>query len=125
MGTSVSETEDLISVLDNDVTELDALVSTLWEENAQLQLTVNLLLERMDAVEAAANSTNTTLDGKKMLSFTDQGSASTSPYEVTDSITNHTISLFLFPYTLYYYIWSFLFGTALLTSFFFLHRQVS
>ena len=99
MGTSVSETEDLISVLDDDVTELDALVSTLWEENAQLQLTVNLLLERMDAVEAAANSTNTTLDGKKMLIASPiRVAASTSRYEVTDSITNHTISLFLFPY---------------------------
>ena len=70
METSVAETEDLISVLDNDVTELDALVATLQEENAQLQQTVNLLqltdnflLQRVAALEAAVNITNNTLDG--------------------------------------------------------------
>ena len=64
----VAETEDLILVLDEDVTDLDVLVSMLQEENAQLQLTVNLLLQRMAAVEAATNSTNTTLEGKKKFS---------------------------------------------------------
>ena len=60
---SVAETEDLISVLDSDVIDLNVLVSSLQEENAQLQQVVNLLLQRMTTVEAALNTTNSTLDG--------------------------------------------------------------
>ena len=63
LGTNVAETEDLISVLDDDVTDLAVLVSTLQEENAQLQQTVNLLLQRVSALEAIANATENTLDG--------------------------------------------------------------
>ena len=67
-GTSVAETEDLISVLDDDVIELDILVSTLQEENAQLQQTVSLLLQRVSALEATDSITNNTLDGNILIS---------------------------------------------------------
>ena len=63
LETSIVETEDLIAVLDNDVTELDVLVTTLQEENIQLQQTVNLLLQRVAALEATDTATNNTLDG--------------------------------------------------------------
>ena len=63
LETNVAETEDHISVLDSDVTELDVLVSTLQEENAQLQQTVNLLLQRVAALEVTDAITNATLDG--------------------------------------------------------------
>ena len=63
LGINVAETEDLISVLDGHVTELDVLVSTLQEENAQLQQTVDLLLQRVAALEATDTITNNTLDG--------------------------------------------------------------
>ena len=70
LETSLDETEDLISVLDDDVITLNVLVSTLQEENVQLQqtvdqlqLTVNLLLERVAALEATDTFTNNTLDG--------------------------------------------------------------
>ena len=58
LETTIAENEDLISVLDNDVTHLDVVVLTLQEENAQLQLTVNLLLERVAALEATDTMTN-------------------------------------------------------------------
>ena len=63
METSVTETEDLISVLDDDVTELEILVWTLQEENCQLQQKVDLLLQRVAALEATDTVTNNTLDG--------------------------------------------------------------
>ena len=63
LGTSVAETEELISVLDEDVTVLDALVSMLQEENDELQQTVDVLLERVATLEATDSITNITLDG--------------------------------------------------------------
>ena len=53
----------MISILDNDVTELNVLVLTLQEENAQLQQTVNLLLQRVAVLETTDTITNNTLDG--------------------------------------------------------------
>ena len=67
---SVDETEDLITVLDNDVTEMDALVTTLQEENVQLQQTVGLLLQRVAVLEATLNATDSTLSGKIYLKAT-------------------------------------------------------
>ena len=60
---SVADTEDLISILDDDVTELDVLVSMLQEENSQLQEIVNFLLQRVADLEASDTITNNTLDG--------------------------------------------------------------
>ena len=56
LATSVAETEDLISVLDSDVTKLEVMVLMLQEENAQL-------LQRVAALEATDTFTNNTLDG--------------------------------------------------------------
>ena len=70
METSVTETEDLISVLDDDVTELYVFVATLQEENVQLQLTVsqlqlkvNLLFQRITDLETTDAITKHTLNG--------------------------------------------------------------